>query len=114
MLDTVKGRTEHGPDDILHIKGMSVDGLRGLSPVAQCRIALGLSSSLQASAKAYTDHGSKPSGILTVPEQASEAAVDMAARMWHGRHGGAENMHKVAVLSGDVKFTPIAFSADDS
>jgi len=23
-------------------------------------------------------------------------------------------MHKVAVVAGDVKFTPIAFSADDS
>jgi len=45
-LDTVDGRTEHGPEDILHVKGMSVDGLRGLSPVTQCRVALGLSSSL--------------------------------------------------------------------
>lgn len=31
-LDTLHGRTEHGPEDILHIKGMSLDGLRGLSP----------------------------------------------------------------------------------
>jgi HK97 family phage portal protein len=51
-LDTLHGRTEHGPEDILHIKAMSLDGLRGMSPVTQCRVALGLSSSLQASAKA--------------------------------------------------------------
>jgi HK97 family phage portal protein len=55
LLDTVKGRTAHGPDDILHIKAMSADGLRGMSPVTQCRVALGLSSSLQQSAKAFTE-----------------------------------------------------------
>jgi HK97 family phage portal protein len=113
-LDTVHGRTEHGPEDILHIKGMSVDGLRGLSPVAQCRVALGLSSSLQVSAKAFTEQGSRPSGILTVPASTSNEMADLTSRMWRGLHGGAENMHKVAVLSGDVNFTPIAFSADDS
>jgi HK97 family phage portal protein len=41
VLDTLKARTEHGPEDILHLKGMSLDGLRGLSPVTQCRTALG-------------------------------------------------------------------------
>src|SRR5215211_995422 len=74
MLDTVKGRTEHGPDDILHVKGMSLDGLRGLSPVTQCRVALGLSSSLQQSAKVYTEQGSKPTGVLTAPNGNSTQA----------------------------------------
>jgi HK97 family phage portal protein len=112
MLDTVKGRTEHGPDDILHIKGMSLDGLRGLSPVAQCRVALGLSSSLQQSAKSFTEHGSAPSGVLSV--SGSPDAAERIQEKWHARHGGVENMHKVAVVSGDIKFTPVGFSADDS
>lgn len=51
---TVDGRrSEHGPEDILHIKAMSSDGLRGLSPVAQCRLALSLSSNLQEHARQY-------------------------------------------------------------
>ena len=44
---------EHGPDDVLHIRAMpGIDGLRGLSPITQCRLALELSSNLQASARA--------------------------------------------------------------
>ena len=113
LLDTVKGRTEHGPDDILHIKAMSLDGLRGLSPVMQCRVALGLSSSLQQSAKVYTEKGSKPSGVLTAPHGATQALEQVAAA-WNAKHGGVENMHRVAVVAGDVKFEPVAFSADDS
>jgi HK97 family phage portal protein len=113
LLDTVKGRTEHGPDDILHIKAMSADGLRGMSPVTQCRIALGLSSSLQQSAKTFTEQGSRPSGVLTAPN-GNEGALERIQAKWQERHAGVEQMHKVAVVSGDVKFEPIAFSADDS
>jgi HK97 family phage portal protein len=114
VLDTVHGRTEHGPDDVLHIKGMSMDGLRGLSPVGQCRVALGLSSSLQTSAKQYFESGSRPSGVLTLPTAANNEQVVRVHELWGARHGGVQNMHRVAVLSGDVKFEPIAFSADDS
>jgi HK97 family phage portal protein len=113
LLDTLQGRTEHGPEDILHIKGMSIDGLRGLSPVTQCRIALGLSSSLQESARQYFDNGSKPTGVLTVPA-GNDAAVERISEAWRHRHAGVQNMHRVAVVSGDIKFTPVAFSADDS
>lgn len=113
ILDTLHGRVEVGPSDILHIKAMSLDGLRGLSPVTQCRVALGLSSSLQESARQYFDNGSRPSGILTAPGGNTEA-LERVSAAWSTRHGGVERMHRVAVLAGDVKFEPIAFSADDS
>src|SRR3954454_12561849 len=113
ILDTVHGRTEHGPGDVLHIKGMSLDGLRGLSPVAHCRVALGLSSALQQSAKTFTEQGSRPSGILTAPSGNTQALERLAER-WAQRHAGVENHHKVAVISGEVKFEALGFSADDA
>ena len=112
-LSTARGQVEVGPSDVLHVKGMSLDGLRGLSPVAQCRVALGLSSSLQASAKAFTEHGSRPSGVLTAPSGSADA-LKRIQETWTARHAGAENQHRVAVVAGDVKFEPIAFSADDN
>src|SRR5215218_3915791 len=113
VLDSQKGRTEHGPEDILHVKGMSSDGLRGMSPVTQCRVALGLSSSLQQSAKVFFQQGSRPSGILTAAD-ANPEQLQMVAEGWRIKHSGIDHMHRVAVLSGDVKFTPVSFNADDS
>jgi HK97 family phage portal protein len=113
-LRTARGDTEHGPDDILHIEGMSLDGLRGLSPVTQCRVALGLSSSLQESARQFFAHGSRPSGILTAPGANSTAALEHISERWSARHGGVENMHKVAVVAGDISFVPVGFTASDS
>ena len=113
VSDTAGRQSEHGPEDILHIKGMCSDGLRGLSPVTQCRLALSLSSNLQEHARQFFEHGSQPSGILTTESQNHDAVRDLADG-WRIRHGGASNMHKVAVLSGGVTFTPIAFNAEDS
>ncbi len=111
-LSTLKGQVEVGPSDVLHIKGLSVDGLRGLSPVAQCRTALGLASGLQRSAKVFTEQGSKPSGVLSAPNGNAEA-LERIATAWATKHGGVDNMHRVAVVSGDITFTPIGFSQDD-
>ena len=111
-ISTTKGLVEVGPSDVLHIKGMSLDGLRGLSPVTQCRVALGLSSSLQQSAKVFTEQGSKPSGILTAANGHSDQ-LEHLSESWRAKHAGVDRMHRVAVVSGDVKFTPIGFSQDD-
>jgi HK97 family phage portal protein len=81
---TVNGRqSEHGPADMLHVKGMSADGLRGLSPVAQCRLALSLSANLQEHAKRYFEQGAKPTGILSLPESAKpETVKEWRERRW--------------------------------
>jgi HK97 family phage portal protein len=92
---------------------MSADGLRGLSPITQCRLALELSSNLQTHARTFFAQGSKPSGLLT-GSHGTQDALKHLAESWSIKHGGVEQMHKVAVLSGDVNFTPIAFTADDS
>jgi HK97 family phage portal protein len=112
---TLNGRrSEHSVEDILHVKGLSADGLRGLSPIAQCATALGLSSSLQQSAKTFTEQGSRPSGILSSPSMQNKDALEHLTESWAIRHGGTLNQHRVAVLSGDVTFTPVGFSSSDA
>ena len=71
VVYVLDGRTEHGPEDVCHVKAMSMDGLTGLNPVAQCRTALGLNESLRESSSAFFRNGSRPSGILTAPGRAT-------------------------------------------
>jgi HK97 family phage portal protein len=112
-ISTTKGLVEVTPSDMLHIKETSLDGLRGLSPVTQCRISLGLSSSLQQSAKVCTEQSSKPSGLLVAPNGSSGERLERMVQTWQHRHAGVPTMHRVAVVSGDVKFEPIGVSKDD-
>lgn len=114
-LDTPRGRVDVGPADVLHVKGMSSDGLRGISPVTQCRVALGLSSALAESARQFFESGSRPSGVLTVAGGAgSQEAADRISAAWQSKHAGVEQMHRVPVLTGDVTFHPIALSQEDA
>lgn len=106
--------SEHGPADILHIKGMSADGLRGLSPVTAARLALQLSSSLQESAHGSAANDNRPSGVLSVPTPQSGFTIEEVREKWDARHGGTQNRGRVAVVQGDVTFTPVAFSAQDA
>jgi len=108
------GRTEHGPSDILHIRAMSMDGLRGMSPVTSCRTALGLNESLRESGRQFFTQGSRPSGVMTLPPGMSNDEIAVAREVFQNRHAGVEKMHQVLVLDGEAKFTPVSFTADDA
>lgn len=109
-----EGVSDHGPEDVLHAKAMSSDGLTGLSPVTQARLTLALSSNLQEHAKQFFEEGSRPSGILNIPLGVSEEGRQRMMEGWRNEQGGVQKMHRVAVIDGEAKFQPIAFSADDS
>jgi HK97 family phage portal protein len=106
--------TEFGLSDILHIKGLSSDGLVGLSPVTCARLALTLSSNLQEASRSYFLNGSRPSGILSVSGPQNDFTVEQVRERWDARQTGTTNLHRIAVLSGQATFTPVSFSADDS
>jgi HK97 family phage portal protein len=106
--------TEFGLSDILHIKGLSSDGLVGLSPVTCARLALTLSSNLQEASRSYFLNGSRPSGILSVQGPQGDFTIEQVKERWDARQTGTTNLHRIAVLSGQATFTPVSFSADDS
>ena len=114
ITDPKTGRESyHGVDDIRHIRALSTDGLLGLSPLKSCRLALSYAQGMSESAAALTESGFLPAGIVTVPGGLSREAIDQLAEGLSSRHGGARNMHRVAVLSGQVNFTGLSIPADD-
>lgn len=101
--------------DVLHVRGLSVDGLLGLSPVAQAREALGLSARLTEHAARFFQNDARPSGVLTVPAgPTAQDQVDNLARAWQKRHGGTEGAHRIAVLTGDVSFQSVSMPLEDA
>ena len=112
-----RGRqSEHGVDDVLHVRApLSLDGLAGLSPIRQCRVALGLADGLAEHAAAFFRNGARPSGVLSVPGIAgNDTTVMQALRdQLTETHAGARNAHKVAVLSGELTWTALSGPLDD-
>jgi HK97 family phage portal protein len=55
--DGMGRQSEHGVEDIVHIRGLSTDGLTGVSPIRSCRVAMDLSASLAAHGSSRTEPG---------------------------------------------------------
>jgi len=88
----------------------------GLSPVRQCRLALGLSSSLTEHAARFFENDARPGGILKFEPTVSHSDAHMRelADVWGGGHRGAENAHRVALMTGGVEWIPVSMPADDA
>ena len=111
------GRESYGPPEIVFVRGLLDSiGLRGMSPVSPAQSAFELNEALRESSHQFFKEGSRPSGVLTVGEGASEAAIKSLREDWRNLYsaaGGIQNMHRVAVLRGEMNFTPITFSIAD-
>jgi HK97 family phage portal protein len=107
-------QTEHGVEDILHIRApLSLDGLVGLSPIKQCRVALGLADSLAEHAAGFFEGGGRPDGILKVPAGSGDAADRIKAK-WQTTRGGSPRAGRgIAVVTGDISFEQVSGPLDD-
>lgn len=103
----------HGIEDITHIKAMSTDGLVGLSPIKQCKIALATASGLGDFTAAFFHNGGRPSGIITVPQGTRKDALESLTMDARAKHGGARNAHRIAVITGEMDWKPMTGPLDD-
>lgn len=116
VTDARGARQTHTDRDIIHIRALSTDGLLGLSPVAQCREALGLAARLTEHAARFFENDARPSGVLKVPSgPAVQEQIENLKTAWEARHrGGAGGAHRIAVLSGEVEFSPVSMPLEDA
>jgi HK97 family phage portal protein len=109
-----KGReSKHGPDDVVHVKALSTDGLVGLSPITQCKTALAMASDLGEHARAFFENGARPSGILKLASSPSNDQLKSLREQLTGRYTGARNAHKIAIVTGEMDWTALSGPLDD-
>lgn len=108
-------RTGLTRDDLIWIKGVSVDGVRGASPIRLCREAMSLGMSLSEAAAATWQNGAEVSGLFSVPPgPGAEDAARALLTDLEGRHKGPKNKGKLGVATGDVTFHPTSMPPADS
>lgn len=117
-----QGVSQHGPDDILHIRlAASLDGVTGLSPIAQCRQALGLARDLATHAESFAANHGRLGGVLHwsaggdpfVPGADDTAATRQSFRELFG--DPTKSGRVLFVLGdGEVKFTNLALTMADA
>lgn len=87
--------------------------LVGLSPLYASGLAACQGQKMQEQSLRFFGNGARPGGILTTPTNISDAAADKLKAYWDDNFTGG-NSGKVAVLAGDLKYTPLTATAAES
>lgn len=114
------------PEDILHYKGMSLNGIEGLSLLGQAARTLRVAQSRDQYEQDVYQNGGRPSGVLTtesdlsskpditMPDGTKVSYKDVVRQEWERVHTGPGNNMRVAVLDSSLKYMPISMSNADA
>ena len=109
-----RGKVEKFPaEKVHHIRGLSLDGFSGVSPITYQRDAIGLGIAAQSHGGYVFKNEARPAGILEHPGTLKEEARKNLKREWEQTYGGSGTAG-TAVLWEGLKFHGISMSNEDA
>lgn len=101
-------------DDVLHIKGLSINGLVGLNPIAAVREQIGVQVASQEYLGKFFSNGTVTSGILKIPTQLEKPAKEKVRAEWEKLTSGLDNAHRVAILDAGLDYQALGMNQADA
>ncbi len=93
-----------GSDNMLHIKGLSCDGIVGKSPIQTHAQSLGVSLSIEEFAGSFFKNGASVGGILKHPGTLKPETAKRLRASWNQTYSGSINAGKTAILEEGMEF----------
>jgi HK97 family phage portal protein len=107
-------RVEYAAEDILHLKGFSVDGLVGLSPVAVQRQTIGRSIATDQASGGIFKTGLSVSGFIKYAKAFVDTEQRDDVRAQVQRFTGSANVGGVMVLENGMEYQPMSMNPADA
>lgn len=101
-------------EKVFHLRGLSTEGILGISPIAQARQAIGLALATEEFGSRFFGNGARPGGVLEHPGTLTDEAMNRLRMSWEQSHTGAANAHKVAILEEGMKYAQIGIPPEDA
>lgn len=99
---------------IFHVRGLSLDGIRGLSALEYARETLGLGIAAERHGAKLFVNGANPGGALETEQTLTDEVFERVKTSWNEKHTGLDNSHKVAILEGGLKWTSVTMTNTDA
>jgi HK97 family phage portal protein len=99
--------------EVLHLMGLSSDGVTGLSTITLQREAIGLAIATQDHGARLFGNGARPGGILEHPGTMEEAAQKRLKKSVEDATTGA-NQHRLLVLEEGMKWHQVGLTNEDA
>jgi HK97 family phage portal protein len=101
-------------EEVFHLRGLTLDGIRGVSLVYLAREAIGLALAAERATARMYKNGSFVDGALQIDGKLSQEAYDRLIKSWDARFSGADNAGKTPLLEEGLKYNAIGQSAKDA
>ena len=102
------------PRDIIHVKGLSANGLEGKSPITVFRENIGLGIATTQTQGSLWKNGTLISGYLKHPGKLAPDQVQNLRDTWQSRYTGRDNAGKTPVLENGMEFIPLSLKPADA
>jgi HK97 family phage portal protein len=100
--------------DVVHIKGLSHDGITGYETFDVARDELGLGIGARKFCEVFYKNAVRPSVVLESATNLTEPQIQKLRESWERLYTGVDNMHRTVVLPNGLKANPLSFSAQDA
>lgn len=101
------------PQDVLHLKGVTLNGLVGLNTTACVRECIALALAMQDNAAKFFGNGSRPNGVLKHPMSLSPDAQKRLKDQFEEQAGG-KNLYRLLLLEEGLEYVATRSENRDS
>jgi HK97 family phage portal protein len=107
-------RQDFTEDQIFHVKGFSLDGLVGISPIGQARETLGIAMAAEKSAASFFRNAMRPSLVLKAPAYLQDHQRERFNDTWMEKFTGSLNAGRVPLIEGGWSLDQITMKPEDA
>ena len=90
--------------NMLHVKGLSFDGIEGKAPIEVAAETLGIAIALDKHAGSFFKNGANVGGILKHPGTLKAETAKRLRESWSSNYAGTNNTGKTAILEEGMEF----------
>jgi HK97 family phage portal protein len=99
---------------VLHVPGLSFDGLVGYSPIRLQMGTLGGERAQNEYGWRFFANGARPGVVLKHPARLTKEAAERLKASWNDSHGGVDRSHRTAVLEEGMGFETIGIPPEEA
>lgn len=118
MVYHVRGKdgrvTTFAQKDIFHLRGMSLDGVTGMSVISNMRESLGLALQTEQAGARLFSQGILAGGVIKHPGKLGDNAARHLRESMEERNSGAQNAGRWIIAEEGMTLEPISLSAEDA
>jgi HK97 family phage portal protein len=101
-------------DEILHVRWISDNGIKGLVPSTLCNTSVALARELDIAARAFWSNGARPDIVIETEETLNQPAIDAFRAQWREIYGGSRNRGGAAILPKKAKLQTIDSNSNEA